>query len=125
MDVDEVGTKLLEVGKLHRLVVDKGATLATWRDGATDDGVVVVVDVQLGKDLFEAEVGDIELSLHYAGTRAILYGCAVVLGSEQQRQCTHQNRLSGSRLTRDDVERGVELDFEVLDECVVLYKKSA
>ena len=115
MDIDEVGSQLLQFGKLHRLVVHKCTTLAAWRDGTTNDCFVVVLDVELGKSLLQAEPLDVELTLDNARTSVILYGCAIVLGSEQQRQSTHQNRLSGSRLTRNNIERGVELDFEVLD----------
>ena len=125
MDVDKVGTQLLQVGKLYRLVVHESAALATWRDCTANDCFVVVVDIQLLERLLQTESCDVELALNHAGTRVILDSCAIVLGSEQQRQSAHQNRLSGSRFARDDIERGVELDFEVLDKSVVLNNQSA
>ena len=125
MDVYEVGSELLQVGELYRLVIHKGTTLTAWRYGTADNGLGVVLDIQLCKCPFESEVGDVEFALHNAGTRVVLDCCAVVLGSEQQRQGTHQNRLSGTGLARDDIERGVELDFEVLYERVVLYNQSS
>ena len=115
MDVDKIGSELFKVGELYRLIIHECSALATWRDCTTDDGLVVVLYIQLLERLLQAESGNVELSLHNARARVILYGCAIVLGSEQQRQSTHQNRLTGSRLTRNNVERGVELDFEVLD----------
>ena len=115
MDVDKVGSELFQVGELYRLIIHECSALAAWRDCTTDDCLVVVLYVQLLERLLQAESGNVELSLHNARARVILYGCAIILGSEQQRQSTHQNRLTSSCFARDDIERGVELDFEVLD----------
>ena len=60
--------------------------------------------------------GQIEKRLHLGGLgiRAHYFGPAP--GPEHELECVDQDRLSCARFTGDDVEPGIELDFERFDD---------
>ena len=62
---------------------------------------------------------DIEKRLDDAVALGVAQRRPFVLVAQQQPQCTEQNRFSGTRFTRDDVQMPVELDFKCFDEDVV------
>ena len=84
-----------------------------------------VVEVVLGEKRFQAASREVEGPLHRAVARCVLHRLPVVLGSEQQAQRAEQNGFSGPGLTRDDVQVGAQLHFELVDERVVFDRQTA
>jgi len=125
VDVQQACAQFAQLRQLHGYVVDEGAALARRGDHARQGRFGGVVEVVLGEKRFQAASREVEGPLHRAVARCVLHRLPVVLGSEQQAQRAEQNGFSGPGLTRDDVQVGVQLHFELVDERVVFDRQTA
>ena len=125
VDVDELRPQFAQLGELYGYVVDEGAALARRRDDARQRALLLVVELVLLEEGTQVAAREVEEPLDPAVAGRILDGCAVAPGAEQQPQGAEQYRLSGARFAGDDVQMRVQLEFELLDERVVLDRKSA
>ena len=125
VDVQQACAQFAQLRQLHGYVVDEGAALARRGDHARQGRFGGIVEVVLGEKRFQAASREVEGPLHRAVARCVLHRLPVVLGSEQQAQRAEQNGFSGPGLTRDDVQVGVQLHFELVDERVVFDRQTA
>ena len=125
VDVQQACAQFAQLRQLHGYVVDEGAALARRGDHARQGRFGGIVEVVLGEKRFQTASREVEGPLHRAVARCVLHRLPVVLGSEQQAQRAEQNGFSGPGLTRDDVQAGIEFDFERIDEDVVADRQTA
>ena len=125
VDVQQACAQFAQLRQLHGYVVDEGAALARRGDHARQGRFGGIVEVVLGEKRFQTASREVEGPLHRAVARCVLHRLPVVLGSEQQAQRAEQNGFSGPGLTRDDVQVGVQLHFELVDERVVFDRQTA
>lgn len=85
-------------------------------------GIVQVVGLEKGA---QTVGGDVEHPFDHAVALRVAQRSTLVLVAQQQPQRPQQDRLSGARLTRDDVQAGIEFDFERIDEDVVADRQTA
>ena len=125
VDVDELRAQLAQLRERHGHVVDEGAALARRRDDAREGALLLVVELVALEEGAQVTAREVEEPLDLAVAGRILDGRTVVLGAEQQPECAEQDGLAGARFAGDDVQMRVQLEFELLDERVVLDRKSA
>ena len=124
MDVDQPFAQSAELLQLYGQVVDEGAALAGRGDDAREGRLGGVVEVVLLEEGLQREPREVERSLHAAVACGVFRGGAVVLGAEQQREGAEQDRLSGTRFARDDVQLRIELQAQAVDERIVFNRKT-
>ena len=125
VDVDELRAQLAQLRERHGHVVDEGAAFARRRDDAREGALLLVVELVALEEGAQVTAREVEEPLDLAVAGRILDGRTVVLGAEQQPECAEQDGLAGARFAGDDVQMRVQLEFELLDERVVLDRKSA
>ncbi len=125
MDVDEPCAQFAQLRQLHGQVVDERTAFARRGQYAREDGLRRVVEVVFLEKGFQPEPVEVESALHHAVARRILDGRKVAAGAQQQPQRTQQDGFSGARLARDDVQPGVGLQNERVDQRVVFDRETA
>jgi hypothetical protein len=95
-----------------------GARSAVGEDPAGDDECVLVLRPQL-RELFEL-LREIELRLDVGLLAGGTDVCVVALRAEQEAERLGEDRLAGTRLSRDRVQPGRELELGLADEDEVL-----
>ena len=118
-------TQVAQHAELHGHIVDKRAALARWRNHTADNRLRLIVEVILLKESLQTVAIDIELSLDNAVALLIAYRATLVFIAEQQAQRTQKNRLTSTRLTSDDVQVGIKLKIEFINQSIILNSKSS
>ena len=125
VDVDQAGAEFAQLGQLHREVVDEGAALAGRGYHARYGSLRRIVEVVPGEESLHVAPREVEGAFDHAVACGVLHGRAVVLGAQQQAEGTEQDGFPGSRFTRDDIQVGIQLHFELVDKHVVLNRQTA
>ena len=84
-----------------------------------------VVEVVFVEERLQVAPREVENPLDRAVARRVLHRRTVVLGPQQQPESSEQDGFSGARLTRDDVQTGVQLHFELVDKRVIFDRQTA
>ena len=124
MDVQQPGAQLAQQRQLHGHVVDEGAALAGGGDHAADGGFGGEVEVVRLEKRLESRRREVEHPFDDAVARAVLDGRSVVLVARKQSQRTQEDRFSGTRLSRDDVQPRLEFHFEPVDQRIVFNRQT-
>ena len=114
-----------QLRQLHREVVDEGAALAGRSYHARYGSLRRIVEVVPGEESLHVAPREVEGAFDHAVACGVLHGRAIVLGAQQQAEGTEQDGFAGSRFTRDDVQVGIQLHFELVDKHVVLNRQTA
>ena len=125
VDIDKAHAQLAQGAQLHGHIVHEGSALSRRGDDTTDNRLRLVVQIILLKQRLQPIAIDVECALDNAVAALVADGSALVLIAEQQAQRSEQNRLTRTRLSCDDIEVGVELKIEFVDQGVVLYRESS
>ena len=125
VDVEQPRPEFAQLRQLHRHVVDECPALARGGDYARQGGLRGKVEVVLLEEVLQAAACEVEEPFDRAVVRGVLPGRSVVAGPEQQPQGAEQDRLPGARLSGDDIQPGVELHFELVDQHVVFNRQTA
>jgi len=125
MDVDQAAPQFAQLRQLHRHVVDESAALARRGDDARQGRFGSVVEVVFVEERLQVAPREVENPLDRAVARRVLHRRTVVLGPQQQPESSEQDGFSGARLTRDDVQTGVQLHFELVDKRVIFDRQTA
>ena len=124
MDVDQACAQFAQRGQLYRYVVDERAAFARRGDYAREGGLRGVVEVVFFEEIFEPAPLKVERSFHHAVARRVLDGRNVAPCAQQQPERPQEDRFSGSRLARNDVQMRVGLQRQRVDQCVVFNRET-
>ena len=120
MDIDEPLAQLFELRYGHGGIVDKGARLTGGRELAAQDALVgIVLYIILLKKSGKVIVPDIEVSLDDGFLRGIGHDTYIGPLSQNERQRTQNDRLSGSGLTGYHRQPGLESNLHAVYQRIV------
>jgi len=116
VQVHHFGRDFPKQGNRCRRVIDERPTMGRT-DFPSQDEMRQHIDSILGKQRVQTLVlGSLEFAFDHGFSRTRSNGLHGGPITQDQFECAHHNRLSRTRFPRDDVESGVELDFQLLDE---------
>ena len=90
-----------------------------------DESRNCIIEVMLLKEALQRVAFQLKDSFDYAITRLISQRARLILVTKQQAQRSKQNRLTSSRLTRNDIEMRIELQIELIDKCIIFNCQTA
>lgn len=120
VDVYELCAQRLERGELHGRVIDESPAFARRGDLPRDEGDGFVIQVVSGEKLLQFQSREIECSFDQTVAGVVLDRRSVAAAAQQQSEGPQQDRLSRTRLPREDVQVWIEFQFERLDQGVIL-----
>ncbi len=127
VDVEQAGAQFAQLRQLHGEVVDEGAALAgrsyhaRYGSSPAHSRGRSSAKKRLHK---RSPPREVEGAFDHAVACGVLHGRAIVLGAQQQAEGTEQDGFAGSRFTRDDVQVGIQLHFELFDKHVILNRQT-
>ena len=119
MDVDEAQRQLPQQSQVNGRIVDKGARLARGQDFAPKYGNGIVIEVVFGEKGFQPKAFHLESPFHNAFPVRMAQAPRIGTGTQDQRQRTQNDRLSGTGLTRNDVQSGLKADRQLVNQGIV------
>ena len=130
MDVHQTLADLLQNGKRHAATIDAGTTTAAAAGYLTADDQRAVLGLQtvLVEDAFEVcrqILRKNEDALHERALGAATHRLRSQPISQQRADGVDQDGFAGARLAGDDIETGLPLDLEVIDDREVAYREAA
>ncbi len=123
MDIDQAHAQLTQHALTNGQIVHIRARFTRRCDHTTNGQRGVVVEVVLVEKLLQAIALDIEHAFDHAVTALVAHSTTLGLIAKQQPERTEQDRLAGTRLTRDDIERAIELHFEAIDQHIIFNRE--
>ena len=123
MDIDQTHAQLAQNALTHGQIVDIRARFTRRGDHTTNGQRGVIVEIVLVEETLQTVALDIEHALDHAVTTLVTHRTTLGLIAEQQTERTEQDRLAGTRLTCDDIERAIELHFEAIDQHIIFNRE--
>jgi hypothetical protein len=124
VQIDEKVADGLQDRERHRSVIDKTTIMPFGRYLSSQEQVVRELEVLRFDKVADALVaGDPKHGFDNGLVGSPSDDFRARSLSKDQAQGVDENGLAGTRFTRDDIQATLEFDFNLFDECVVLYEK--